>query len=241
VPRCCECVRRARIARRAIGAKGAPASVKIHANSTLLMTGDSITDGGRVRPVAEAVGGDLGNGYVALVNAVLGATCLERRIRIGNTGISGNTVRDLAARWQSDVLDLKPDWLSIMIGINDVWRQFDAPLQTELHVPLDEYASILEQLVRATRPRLEGLVLMTPYFIEPNRADPMRAMMDRYGEVVRQLAGQYQAILVDTQAAFDCVLTKLHPMALASDRVHPNLAGHMVLARAFLNALEYTW
>ncbi|MGH6835170.1 MAG: SGNH/GDSL hydrolase family protein [Methylocella sp.] len=205
------------------------------------MTGDSITDCGRARPVAEGVNWDLGNGYVSLIHALLGATCPERHIRIRNTGVSGNTVRDLSARWPSDVLDLKPDWLSIMIGINDVWRQFDAPLQTEWHVPLDEYASILEQLVRTTRPQLKGLVLMTPYFIEPTRADPMRAMMDLYGEVVRQLAGQYQAILVDTQAAFDCVLTEFHPMALASDRVHPSLAGHMVLARAFLQALEFAW
>jgi lysophospholipase L1-like esterase len=172
---------------------------------------------------------------------MLGATCPHRQIRIRNTDISGNTARDLAARWQSDVLDLKPDWVSIMIGINDVWRQFDAPLQTERHVSLDEYASILEQLVRTTRPQLKGLVLMTPYFIELNRADPMRAMMDRYGEVVRQLAGKYQAILVDTQAAFECVLTEVHPMALASDRVHPNLVGHMILARAFLKALKYAW
>jgi lysophospholipase L1-like esterase len=215
--------------------------MKIPSNSTLLMIGDSITDCGRARPVAEAVSWDLGNGYVALIHALLSGACPKRHIRIRNVGISGNTVRDLAARWQSDVLDLKPDWLSIMIGINDVWRQFDAPLQTEWHVSLDEYAAVLEQLVRATRPQLKGLVLMTPYFIEPNRADPMRAMMDRNGEVVRQLAGRYQAILVDTQAAFDCVLTEVHPMALASDRVHPTLAGHMILARAFLKALKYVW
>jgi lysophospholipase L1-like esterase len=82
---------------------------------------------------------------------------------------------------------------------------------------------------------------MTPFFIEPDRADSMRAMTDRYGAVVPHLAGQYQAILVDTQAAFECVLTEVHPIALASDRVHPNLAGHMVLARAFLKALEYAW
>jgi lysophospholipase L1-like esterase len=216
-------------------------AMKIHSNSTLLMIGDSITDCGRAQPIGEAINWDLGNGYVSLINALLGADCPQRNIRIRNVGISGQTVRDLAARWQSDVLDLKPDWLSIMIGINDVWRQFDEPLLTEKHVTLDEYASILEQLVRATRPQLKGLVLMTPYFLEPNRADPMRAMMDRYGEVVRQLAVRYQAILVDTQAAFDAVLTEVHPMALASDRVHSNLAGHMVLARAFLKALGYGW
>jgi lysophospholipase L1-like esterase len=79
--------------------------MKISSNSTLLMIGDSITDCGRVRPVGESVGGDLGNGYVSLIHATLSATCPQLHIRIRNTGISGNTVRDLAARWQSDVLD----------------------------------------------------------------------------------------------------------------------------------------
>jgi lysophospholipase L1-like esterase len=103
-------------------------AMKIHSNSTLLTTSDSITDCGRVRPAAEAVSWDLGNGYVAPIHALLGATCPGQNIRIRNTGISGSTVRDLAARWQSNVVDMKPDWLSIMIGVNDVWRQLDAPL-----------------------------------------------------------------------------------------------------------------
>ena len=214
--------------------------MKIHPNSTLLMIGDSITDCGRARPIGEAAGWDLGNGYVSLIHAMLGTTCPGQNIRIRNLGVSGNTVRDLAARWQSDVLDLKPEWLSVMIGINDVWRQFDAPLQTEWHVSLDEYASTLEKLVCTTRPQLKGLVLMTPYFIEPNRAEPMRAMMDRYGEVVLQLTEKYQAIPVDSQAGFDAILTEVHPMALAGDRIHPTPTGHMILARAFLQALSDT-
>ncbi|HYO89180.1 MAG TPA: hypothetical protein VER79_11055 [Candidatus Limnocylindrales bacterium] len=82
---------------------------------------------------------------------------------------------------------------------------------------------------------------MTPYFIEPNRTDPMRIMMDQYGAVVCELASRYEAIFVDTQAAFDRVLAELHPMALAGDRVHPNLTGHMILARAFLEAVEFAW
>src|SRR5262245_50722496 len=94
--------------------------------------------------------------------------------------------------------------------------------------------------VRA-RPQLKGVVLMTPYFIEPNRAEPMRAKMDRYGEIVLRLAKKYETVAVDTQAAFDAILIECHPMTLASDRAHPTLAGHMILARAFLNALEYTW
>jgi lysophospholipase L1-like esterase len=215
--------------------------MKIQPNNKLLMIGDSITDCGRVRPIAEANRDGLGTGYVSLINACLTATAPQAHIRIVNMGVSGNTVRDLATRWSSDVVALNPNWLSIMIGINDVWRHFDTPLPTEEQIGLEEYARTLETLIRTTQPQLAGLVLMTPYFIEPDRADPMRAMMDEYGAVVCDLAERYEAIFVDTQAAFDSVLAQLHPMALAGDRVHLNLTGHMILARAFLQAVEYTW
>lgn len=213
----------------------------IHSNSKLVMIGDSITDCGRARPVAEARDDALGSGYVTLVNSLITSGYPQLRIRIVNMGIGGNTVRDLAARWDTDVLALKPDWLSIMIGINDVWRQFDTPLQTENHVLLEEYTATLDKLIRTVRPQLKGLVLLTPYFIEPNRAEPLRALMDRYGAAVRQLAAAHQALFVDTQAAIDQILASLHPMALAKDRVHPNQTGHMVLARAFLKAVDFAW
>ncbi len=213
----------------------------IQPNSKLLFIGDSITDCDRQRPIAEAEGNALGNGYVSLVNALLGASHPEYRIRVVNVGSSGNTVRELEERWQTDVLEIKPDWLSIMIGINDVWRQFDTPLQTEGHVNIREYENTLERLILKTRPVLKGLILMSPFFIEPRTADPMRAMMDDYGNVVKTLALKHQAIFVDTQAAFNNILKTMHPMSLAWDRVHPGLTGHMVLARAFLNSIEFAW
>lgn len=203
------------------------------------MIGDSITDAGRARPIGEGLFDALGNGYVNLVAAHLNAFYPQGRIRVVNMGISGNTVRDLKARWQSDVLDLEPDWLSIMIGINDVWRQYDTPLQVEWQVPLEEYRQTLEELVILTRPKLKGLVLVSPYFIEPNPLEPMRSQMDRYGAAVRELAKHYEAVFVDTQAAFDEVLKHLHPAALAWDRVHPNTAGHLLLARAFLDGIAF--
>lgn len=217
--------------------------MKIQPNSKLLMIGDSITDCGRARPVGEASQGDgLGDGYVGVVNACITATMPQARIRVVNMGIGGNTVNDLAARWTNDVLDLKPDWLSVMIGINDVWRQFDNRLQTESHISVDDYAQTLDGLIHSVaHTPIRGLVLMTPFFIEPNRADPMRAKMDEYGAVVSYLADRYKAIFVDTQAAFDNILTTLHPMALAADRVHPNLTGHTLLARTFLKAVDYIW
>lgn len=215
--------------------------MKIHSNSKLLMIGDSITDCDRSRPIGEAGHDGLGHGYVSLVNAYLTAVHPERRIRVVNMGVSGNTVRDLAARWSSDVEALDPDWLCIMIGINDVWRQFDCRLITEGHVTLDEYTETLDALITASLPKLKGLILMTPYFIEPNQADPMRAMMDRYGGAVRELAFQHGAVFVDTQAAFDAMMVELHPAALCGDRIHPNRNGHLVLSRAVLNAIGCQW
>ena len=213
----------------------------IQPGSKLVMIGDSITDCDRTRPVGEGVFDGLGKGYVNLVNSLLGACCPERRIRVINMGISGNTVRDLKARWQTDVIDQKPDWLSVMIGINDVWRQFDCPLQADWGVPLDEYERTLDELIASIRPALKGLVMMTPYFIEPNQQDAMRATMDRYGAVVRKIAVKYDAIFVDTQAAFDQLLLHMHPAAVAWDRVHPNTTGHMLLAKAFLEAVGFQY
>ena len=205
----------------------------------LVMIGDSVTDAGRARPVGEGLFDALGKGYVSNVDALLGACRPELRIRVVNMGSSGNTVRDLKGRWQSDVIDLKPDWLSIMIGINDVWRQFDSPLQPEIHVYLDEYESTLRELAARSQPSLKGLVLMTPFYIEPNRSDAMRAMMDRYGAVVKRVADDHSTLFVDTQAAFDRALETFYPATLAWDRVHPNQTGHMILALAFLNAVGF--
>jgi lysophospholipase L1-like esterase len=215
--------------------------MKIGKGEKLVFIGDSITDCGRTKPVAEGLFDPLGRGYVTMVEALLGATYPELGIRVVNVGTGGNQVRDLKARWQTDVTDLKPDWLSVYIGINDVWRQFDMPRQPETHVGLEEYEVTYDELLKQTRPGLKGLVLLTPHFIESNRSDPMRVRMDQYGQVVRKLAKRYDAVLVDVQGAFDAVLEHVHPMGLAWDRVHPNQVGHMVIARAILRALDFEW
>jgi lysophospholipase L1-like esterase len=215
--------------------------LKVAPRSKLVMVGDSITDAGRARPVGEGRGEAIGKGYVMMVEALLGAVYPEQWIRIVNQGISGNTVRELSARWQTDVLDLAPDWVSIMIGANDVWRQFDSPRQTERHVLIEEYEKTLDDLVAATLPRVKGLVLITPFYLESNRADAMRATMDRYGAAVRRLAERHKTAFVDSQAAFDEVLKTYYPASLNWDRVHPDHIGSMVLARAFVNAIGFHW
>ncbi len=215
--------------------------MKLNAQSKLLMIGDSVTDCERARPVGEGLFGGIGKGYVMLVDALLGTAYPQKNIRVVNMGVSGNRVRDLKSRWQSDVLDQKPDWVSLLIGINDVWRQFDLPLQKEEHVLPEEYAETLDALVARTLPEVSGLVIMAPFYLEPNRADPMRARMDEYGRIARETAERYGGLFVDTQAAFDRVLQHYYPATLGWDRVHPNAVGHMVIARAFLAAVDFRW
>lgn len=215
--------------------------MQIEPGSKLVMIGDSITDCGRVRPVGEGLGESLGKGYVAQVDALLTAVYPDYKIRVVNMGSSGNTVRDLESRWQTDVLDLKPDWLSVMIGINDVWRQYDSPLRPEIAVAPEEYEATYRRILAAVRPTLKGLVLLTPFYIESHPADAMRARMDEYGAIVEKLASEFEATFVNTQAAYNAVLNHLYAATLAWDRVHPNAGGHMVLARAFLNAVGFEW
>ena len=215
--------------------------MKLEQGQKLLFIGDSITDCERGKPNGEGLFNALGRGYVALVDALLQATYPELGIRVVNKGIGGNTVRDLKARWETDVTEQKPDWLAVMIGINDVWRQFDLPFIKDWHVYLDEYETTLRGLVRQSKPQVRELVLMTPFYIETNKSDAMRAKMDEYGAVVRRIAESEGALFVDTQAAFDRVLETLYPGTLAWDRVHPTQAGHMILARAFLNAAGFDW
>lgn len=206
----------------------------------LLFIGDSITDCGRARPVGEGFdSARLGAGYVGEAAALLGSVYPELSIRVVNTGVSGDQIRHLKARWQTDVLDLKPDWVSVLIGINDVWRQFDCPLQTEIHVPLDEYRQTYGELIEQTLPHVKGMILITPFYLEPNRKDPMRAMMDQYGQAVAELAGRYKQTFVDVQAAFDRLLEHYYPATIAWDRVHPNQMGSMHLARAILAATGF--
>ena len=205
--------------------------------SKVLFIGDSITDAGRARPHGEGLFGALGTGFVALADALIQSTYPGHGIRVVNRGNSGNTVRDLADRWREDALDPEPDWLVVMIGINDVWRKFDSPERDE-HVPIEEYESTLRALLSQVKSRL---VLLTPFVVERATDDEMRATMDAYGAVVKKLAHEFDAIFVDTQAAFDAALIYRHPTYYAWDRIHPTMPGCMILTRAFLNGVGYDW
>jgi lysophospholipase L1-like esterase len=203
------------------------------AKQTILFIGDSITDAGR-----REVNVPYGLGYVNMVRDFLLARYPNLQLTVVNRGVGGDTTRNLLARWNADVLAALPDWIALKIGINDVWRAFgDHPADA---VPLPEYIATLRHLLDQTLARRRvGLILLTPYMIEPDQAQPMRRAMDQYGAAVKALAHEYQAVLVDTQAAFDAALQYTTPDAWADDQIHPDGPGHALLALAFLRAVGF--
>ncbi|HEY1791997.1 MAG TPA: GDSL-type esterase/lipase family protein [Opitutaceae bacterium] len=150
----------------------------------LLFIGDSVTDCGRLQPVGRGPAPALGHGYVAQVDAGLRSPRAGRLAEVVNMGTSGNTVRDLSARWDRDVVALRPSWLCVLIGTNDVWRQFDGRNPPAAVMP-DEFGRTYDALLSRTRLLVEKLVLMTPFYVQDDRGDPMRRRMDEYGAMAR--------------------------------------------------------
>ena len=204
---------------------------------TILFIGDSISDYERARPVGEGLFNAWGRSYVADVGSLLGCMYPELALRIINMGISGNQARDLEARWETDVMAHRPDWVSVLIGINDVWRQFDSPTMPETHVSPEDFEATYTRLIERTLPHVQGMILMTPYFMEPNRQDSMRVRMDEYGTIVRHLAQRYHLTCVDLQEGWDRLFAHMHPCSIAWDRIHPNQTGCMYIAKQFLKAV----
>jgi lysophospholipase L1-like esterase len=199
----------------------------------IVFIGDSITDAGRrTDPLGN------GTGYFNLVRSFVLGRYPELGLSIVNRGIGGDTVRHLKNRWQDDVIAEKPDWLSVKIGINDVWRTFGEKVHEA--VPIDEfettYRELLTQAVEQTGAKL---ILAEPYVIEADKNNPFRAKMDQYGQVVRKIAGDFGAINVRTQQAFDVALQTTTPDDWAADKIHPNTPGHAIIALAFLRAIGF--
>lgn len=207
----------------------------------IVFAGDSVTDMDSAQPVGEGLAENLGRSYVRIVENMLSAYYPEVRVRVTNSGISGNTSRDLLARFDRDVVALKPDWVSICIGINDVWRQFDCPAMPDYPVFPDEYKSNVEKMILAVKDSVKGIFLLSPYYMEPNRNDKMRARMDEYTAIMRGLAEQYGCVFVDFQQMYEDYCKIRHSSYIAWDRVHPNQVGATLMAREFLEKCGFDY
>lgn len=207
----------------------------------IVFAGDSVTDMGSKQPVGEGLVDNVGRGYVRIVESMLAAYYPNIRVRVTNSGIGGNTSRDLLSRFDRDVVSLNPDWVSICIGINDVWRQFDCPAMPDLAVSLEEYEANVEKMIESVKGKVKGIFLLTPYYMEPNKEDAMRKRMGEYVDVCKKLAEKHGCVLVDFQKMYDEYCSIRHSSFIAWDRVHPNQVGSTLMAREFLKACGFDY
>ncbi|OGV57117.1 MAG: lysophospholipase [Lentisphaerae bacterium GWF2_50_93] len=191
----------------------------------ILFIGDSITDMNRGRSADP--NHILGHSYVFIIAARNGAAFPESKLDFVNRGVSGNTVLDLEKRWKQDVLDLKPDVLSILIGANDFGK----------NVPPDQYGKVYDKLIteaKAANPNLK-LVLCAP-FLKPTGEIPEN--MRKMQEIVAALAEKHGAAFVNLQPVFDKAAKRAPADYWVWDTVHPTYRGHQLLADEWERAVR---
>lgn len=204
-------------------------------NYTILFQGDSITDWYRSRENDN----DLGTGYVNFIAAYLNATYPEKRIKFINRGISGNRVVDLLNRWDEDCIALKPDLVSILIGINDCWRRYDRNDPTSVEDFEKNYRKILTQIKES----LDAKIVLCEPFVLPYPEDrkQWREDLDPKIQVVRKLSLEFDTLYVPFDGIFASACAKREPAFWAEDGVHPTYAGHALMAKTWLDVVKAIW
>ncbi|MHC4592324.1 MAG: SGNH/GDSL hydrolase family protein [Planctomycetota bacterium] len=203
----------------------------IEQNAVVLFQGDSITDAGRDRDNPS----DLGRGYAMIAAAWFSALYPERRVSFLNRGIGGNRVVDLTNRWQCDCIELKPTWVSIMIGINDVWWRYEGAEATSA----GQYESRYHDILRPVKDQLRARLVLCEPFVLPTAPDRerWREDLDPKIEVVRKLAREFGALLVSLDGVFAEACARREPEFWAADGVHPSPAAHALIARVWLQTV----
>jgi lysophospholipase L1-like esterase len=196
----------------------------------IVFQGDSITDCGRDRGVTEPnVPAALGAGYAFLVAAAALAERPGAGLRFYNRGVSGDKVPDLAARWSPDALDLKPDILSVLVGVNDFWHRLLRGYTGTVRDYEDGYTALLETTRRAL-PGLRVLVL-EPFVLRTGVVDARWfPELDERRTAAARVARRAGAGFVPLQSVFDDLVRRAAPAYWAADGVHPTAAGHAVIA-----------
>ncbi len=200
----------------------------------ILFQGDSITDCGRARDV-NAPNTGLGNGYVFLAASNLLCARSGEGLSIYNRGISGNRIVDLYARWKSDCLNLNPDVISILIGVNDTWHEFGS--RNGVEVPRYEmfYRMLLEWTLQV-RPGVK-LVLCEPFVLVHGAVNQdWVPEINQRRDVVRKMAKDFKAVFIPYQDIFNAALKQAPAEYWLGDGVHPTIAGHQLMADAWLKA-----
>lgn len=207
--------------------------------NAVLFQGDSITDAGREKekelPNNPA---SFGRGYAFLAASELLCALPEKNLTIYNRGISGNKVYQLAERWQKDCYDLKPDVLSILIGINDYWHfrngQYEGTVET--------YENDFRKLLKETKAKLPKtkLVICQPFAVTNTSAvdESWMPPVKTFQVAAKKLANEFGAIWVPFQEVFDEAVKHAPATYWTGDGVHPGMPGAQLMAEAWMRAVE---
>jgi len=213
--------------------------IKLLKDQVILFQGDSITDSGRNK---EDTGfnsaRNLGSGYPMLAGAALLNKYEALNLKIYNKGISGNKVYQLAERWDKDCIELKPDVLSILIGVNDIWHKLNGEYNGTLDIYRNDYIALLERTKKAL-PNVK-LIICEPFAVNGVKAvdDKWYPEFYDYQKAAREIAKQFRATFIPFQSVYDEALKRAPGSYWTGDGVHPTLAGAQLMSKAWMKALE---
>jgi lysophospholipase L1-like esterase len=216
--------------------------VSIENGDIILFQGDSITDSGRGNrnAVVPTNTGALGNGYAFMAASQLLLQHPGKDLKIYNKGISGNKVYQLAERWDTDALDIKPNILSIHIGVNDYWHTLNAT--NPYKGTIETYITDLKKLLDRTKAALPNvkLVICEPFGVlgVSSVKDSWYPAFNDYRKAAKDIAAEYDAPFVPYQAAFDKAITQAPAKYWTGDGVHPSIAGAALMAETWLKAVK---
>lgn len=214
-----------------------PQQPLVEPGSTILFQGDSITDTGREKQSPQPnEQKSLGNGYAMLTATELMLGPGGESLTIHNRGISGNKVPQLDARWQQDCINLKPDVLSILIGVNDIWHKLNGKYEGTAESYQSQYRALLKRTTEAL-PETK-IVICEPFVLKVGAVDDRWfPMFDGYRQAAKSVADEYADAWVPFQSVFDAASKIAEPDFWARDGVHPTVAGSSLMAHAWLKAV----
>jgi len=207
-------------------------------NDTVLFQGDSITDWGRDHnKFTPNDTGTLGTGYVLLTTGQLLIKYPELALQVHNRGISGNKVYQLADRWDVDTLSIKPNVLSIHIGVNDFWHTLTAGYTGTIDTYIKDYHTLLDRTKKAL-PDVK-LVICEPFAVKVKAVDDKwYPTFDLFRKAAKDIANEYGAAFVPFQSAFDKALELAPGTYWTLDGVHPSIAGEALMAKTWMEAVS---
>lgn len=213
--------------------------ITVQPNDIIVFQGDSITDAGRDKkdslynhPPA------LGNGYVFLASAKILNIFASNNLKVYNRGISGNKVPQLHERWKEDCLDLKPNILSILVGINDYWHKRNGNYEGNAITYKDQYRSLIEATL-STNENIK-IIIAEPFAVNnvQHVTDDWLPELTKYQQAAKELSQEFNTLFIPLQKIFDHALKVADGGYWTTDGIHTTLAGAELMAEAWLKTLK---